>query len=322
MDPLMISGVAFLAVTALVVAIAFLVRDLKPTRAEDRLQILTSGKPTHGEDGGSAQASLLRGGMSTFSTSIAGIFERIGGLPLLLEQADSPVKADMFFAMTGGLGCVGLVGAIIVQSPPPLYPIAAIAMGCLPFMWIMWRRKRRLASFGKQLPDALELIARALRSGHSLSSGLHLVIEEMPTPISTEFSMVYEQQNLGHSIDQALKCMLKRVPNMDLQFFVTAVVIQRQAGGDLAEILDKIGYIVRERFKILGAVQALTGEGRISGIVLMAMPIAIFVAVYQLNPDYMMLLFQDPMGRTMLAVAAGLQVLGAVVIKKIIAIKV
>ena len=109
---------------------------------------------------------------------------------------------------------------------------------------------------------------------------------------------------------------------MDLKFFVTAVVIQRQAGGDLAEILDKIGYIVRERFKILGAVQALTGEGRISGIVLMAMPIAIFIAVYQLNPEYMMLLFTDPMGSKMLGVAAFLQVLGAIVIKKIIAIKV
>lgn len=322
MDPLMISGVAFLAVTALVVAIAFLVKDLKPTRAEDRLQILTGGKSANSEDGPSTQALLIRGGMSTFSATFAKFFERVGGLPLLLEQADSPIKADMFFAMTGGLGCVGLVAAIILQSPPPLYPIAAIALGCLPLMWIMWRRKRRFAKFAKQLPDALELIARALRSGHSLSSGLHLVIEEMPAPISTEFSMAYEQQNLGHSIDTALRSMLKRMPNMDLKFFVTAVVIQRQAGGDLAEILDKIGYIVRERFKILGAVQALTGEGRISGIVLMAMPIAIFVAVYQLNPDYMMLLFRDEMGRKMLAGAAFLQVLGAVVIKKIIAIKV
>ncbi len=321
MDPLMVSGVAFLAVTALVVAVAYLVRDLKPTRAEDRLQILTSKKHEHGESH-TPQASLMRDGMSSFSQSISSFFGRLGHLPLLLEQADSPVKADMFFAMTGGLACVGLVGAIIVQSPPPLYPIAAIVMGALPFMWIMWRRKRRFDAFSKQLPDALELIARALRSGHSLSSGLHVVIDEMPAPISTEFGMAYEQQNLGQSIDQALKSMLKRVPNMDLKFFVTAVVIQRQAGGDLAEILDKIGHIVRERFKILGAVQALTGEGRISGIVLMAMPIAIFIAVYQLNPDYMMTLFRDPLGKQMLAVAAGLQVLGAVVIKKIIAIKV
>jgi len=321
MDPLMISGIAFLAVTALVVAVAYLVRDMKPTRAEDRLQILTSTKGGNA-DNQTPQGSLMRDGMSSFSESISSFFGRLGHLPLLLEQADSPVKADMFFAMTGGLACVGLVVAIVLNSPPPLYPIAAIAVGSLPFMWILWRRKKRFDAFSKQLPDALELIARALRSGHSLSSGLHVVIDEMPAPISTEFGMAYEQQNLGQSIDQALKSMLKRVPNMDLKFFVTAVVIQRQAGGDLAEILDKIGHIVRERFKILGAVQALTGEGRISGIVLMAMPIAIFIAVYQLNPDYMMTLFRDPMGKKMLAVAAGLQVLGAVVIKKIIAIKV
>ncbi len=321
MDPLMVSGIAFLAVTALVVAVVYLVRDLKPTKAEDRLQILTSAKATTAENQ-TPQGSLMRDGMSSFSEKISSFFGRLGNLPLLLEQADSPVKADMFFAMTGGLACVGLVVAIILNSPPPLYPVAAIIMGALPFMWIMWRRKKRFDAFSKQLPDALELIARALRSGHSLSSGLHVVIDEMPAPISTEFGMAYEQQNLGQSIDQALKSMLKRVPNMDLKFFVTAVVIQRQAGGDLAEILDKIGHIVRERFKILGAVQALTGEGRISGIVLMAMPIAIFIAVYQLNPDYMMTLFRDPMGKQMLAAAAGLQVLGAIVIKKIIAIKV
>jgi tight adherence protein B len=322
MDPVMISGLVFLGVTALVVAVAFVVKDLRPTRAEDRLLVLTGNKQSAADAAKAAQASVMRDSMSSFSESMAKFFGRIGSLPLLLEQADSPVKADMFFAMSGGLGCVGLVAAVIVRSPAPLYPIAFLMMGSLPLFWIMWRRGARLGKFAKQLPDALELIGRALRSGHSLSSGLHVVIDEMPAPISTEFGMAYEEQNLGTPMEFALKNMLKRVPNMDLKFFVTAVAIQKQAGGDLAEILDKIGHIIRERFKILGAVQALTGEGRISGIVLMALPIAIFVAVYQINPDYMMTLFRDPMGRQMLAVAAVLQVLGAVVIKKIIAIKV
>lgn len=322
MDPMMISGIVFLAVTVLVLAVMFIIKDMKPTKAEDRLQILTSGKPIGDDTPKSLQASLMRDGMSTFSEGLAKLFGRIGNLPLLLEQADSPVKADMFFAMSGGLGAVGLVAAVILNSPPPLYPVAFLMLGSLPFAWIMWRRGRRFAAFSKQLPDALELIARALRSGHGLSSGLHVVIDEMPDPISMEFGMAYEEQNLGHSIEQSLKNMLRRMPNLDLKFFATAVAIQKQAGGDLAEILDKIGYIIRERFKILGAVQALTGEGRISGIVLMALPIAIFVAVYQLNAEYMMTLFRDPMGRIMLAIAAGLQVLGAIVIKKIIAIKV
>jgi tight adherence protein B len=186
----------------------------------------------------------------------------------------------------------------------------------------LWRRNKRFAKFSGQLPDALELIARALRSGHSLASGMHVVVEEMSDPISKEFRMAYEEQNLGVPLETSLKNVLKRMPNMDFGFFATAVAIQRQSGGDLAEILDKIGHIVRERFRILGQVQALTGEGRISGIVLMALPIALFFAVWHMNPDYMMLLFTDELGRKMVAVAAFLQVLGAITIKKIIDIKV
>jgi tight adherence protein B len=168
----------------------------------------------------------------------------------------------------------------------------------------------------------MELIARALRSGHSLASGLHVVVSEMPAPISKEFGIAYEEQNLGVSIEQALKNLYKRMPNLDFKFFATAVAIQRQSGGDLAEILDKISHIIRERFRIMGQVQALTGEGRISGIVLMVLPIALFFAVWHLNPDYVMLLFTDELGRKMVAGAIVLQVLGAITIKKIIEIKV
>lgn len=322
MDPLMISGMAFLGVAALVVAVTFVMKDLKPTRAEDRLLVLTGNKQSAAEAAKLAQASVMRDSMSSLSTSIAKYFGRVLNIPLLLEQADSPIKADLFFALSGGMGCVGVVVAVILRSPPPLYPVAFIVMGCLPLVWIWWRRSTRLGKFAKQLPDAMELIGRALRSGHSLSSGLHVVIDEMPAPISTEFGMAFEEQNLGTPMEFALKNMLKRVPNMDLKFFVTAVAIQKQAGGDLAEILDKIGHIIRERFKILGAVQALTGEGRISGIVLMALPIALFVAVYHVNPEYVMVLFTDPIGKWLLGGAIGLQILGAIVIKKIIDIKV
>jgi tight adherence protein B len=144
----------------------------------------------------------------------------------------------------------------------------------------------------------------------------------MPEPIAKEFGMAYEEQNLGVPIEDALKSMLGRMPNMDLKLFVTAVIIQRQAGGNMAEILDKISYLIRERFKILGQVQALTGEGRISGVVLMGLPIALFLAVYHLNAEYVMLLFTDALGRKMMLVAVVLQILGAVCIKKIVDIKV
>jgi tight adherence protein B len=176
--------------------------------------------------------------------------------------------------------------------------------------------------FAAQLPDALELVARALRAGHSLGSGFSLVREEMPEPIGKEFGRVFEEQNLGVTMDDSLASLTARVPNLDLKFFSTAVVLQRQTGGDLAEILDKIGYIVRERFKIWGQVQALTGEGRLSGVVLLALPPVLFVTVYRLNPDYIMALFTDKMGTKMLTFAIVMQLIGALVIRKIINIKV
>jgi tight adherence protein B len=195
-------------------------------------------------------------------------------------------------------------------------------MGSLPLIWLLMRRKRRLKAFAAQLPDALEMISRTLRAGQSLAFGFSLVATEMPQPVSKEFGRVFEEQNLGVPLEETLHSMTDRIPNLDLQFFVTALVLQRQTGGDLAEILDKIGSLIRDRFRIWGQVQALTGEGRLSGAVLLALPFVLFIAVYQLNPDYVMVLFKDPTGTKMLTVAVIMQVIGALVIRKIVNIKV
>jgi tight adherence protein B len=144
----------------------------------------------------------------------------------------------------------------------------------------------------------------------------------MGEPIGTEFGRIYEEQNLGIAMEDALNSMCDRVPNVDLRFFATAVILQRQTGGDLAEILDKIGNLIRERFKIWGQIQALTGEGRLSGIVLLALPPVLFGVMLKLNPKYVMMLFDDPLGRMMLFWGIVLQIIGALVIKKIVNIKV
>lgn len=321
MDPITLSIAAFLGVAALVGAVAFLLNDGGGKTAEDRLEVMMGKKPKEGAVG-VMKEEILRGGAAGLAGMFSGLTERISRLGLLFEQADSPIKPQKFFFISLGTVAVGVVAGILGQAPAPLWPLCGIGGGTLPLMWLLFRRKARFKKFAHQLPDALELISRALRSGHSLASALHVVVDEMPAPISQEFGVAYEEQNLNVPLDQALKNMLRRMPNMDLKFFVTAVAIQRQAGGDMAEILDKISYITRERFKIMGQVQALTGEGRISGVVLMALPIALFFAVYYLNPPYVMLLFTDPMGKKMIAVAAVLQVLGAVAIKKIVAIKI
>jgi tight adherence protein B len=201
-------------------------------------------------------------------------------------------------------------------------PVGASILFSAPFVWLWYKRAQRLKKFGAQLPEAMELVARALRAGHSLAAGLHVVADEMPDPIAKEFGRAYEEQNLGVSLDEALMHMCDRVPNLDLRFFVTSVNIQRQTGGDLAEILDRIGHVIRERFKILGQVKALTAEGRLSGIVLIAMPIGLFLMMLHMKPDYVSLLWTDPMGIKMSIGAIVLMIIGSYAIKKIVDIKV
>src|SRR5207248_3670591 len=203
-----------------------------------------------------------------------------------------------------------------------LLPVIGGLMFLIPLAWLFNKRRVRLKQFAGQLSDALELVARALRAGHSLSAGMHVVAEEMPGPINKEFGRVYEEQNLGIPLEEAMKNMCDRVPNLDLRFFVTAVAIQRQTGGDLAEILDKIGYVIRERYNILGQVKALTAEGRLSGVVLIALPFGLFLMMLHTKPDYISLLWTDPLGIKMSIFALVLQVLGAYAIKKIVDIKV
>lgn len=320
MDPnLLIMVSAFIGVLALVFGIGFMLQGKSDSSLEARLAAFTGAVQPSKKD---VTDALLRDGMATAQGIIGGIIARFSALPLFFRQADAPLKIEQFMMLCGGTAALGAMMTVILRAPGPLIPVGAAAgFGC-PWIWLWWRRKCRFSKFEKQLSDALELMARALKSGHSLASGLNVVASEMPAPISTEFRTVYDEQNLGIPIEQALRNMLVRVPNLDLQFFVTAVAIQRQAGGDLAEILNKISYLVRERFKILGMVKALTGEGRISGIVLMALPICLFFVVYYLNPEYVMLLFNREIGRQMIGVAIFLQILGAVVIRKIVNIKV
>lgn len=320
MDPtIIILAAAFIGAVTLVAGIGMFVQSRTATRVESRLAAFT-GQRTAGTS--QIAEELIQDGYTTASGVFSTLTRRFEKLPLFFQQAESPLKVEQFLALCAGLAVLGTCSLMIVRAPAALLPLGGLLGAALPWGWLMFRRKRRFRKFEKQLPDALELMARALRSGHSLASGLSVVASEMPSPIADEFHNAFEEQNLGIPIDQALRNMLVRVPNVDLQFFVTAVAIQRQAGGDLAEILNKISGLVRERFKILGQVKALTGEGRISGIVLIALPIALFFTVYYLNPDYVMVLFEHEDGRRMLTGAIVMQIIGAYVIRKICDIKV
>jgi tight adherence protein B len=319
---LLISIVAFVGVTAAVGFVALLLRENSDKGVEQRLDVLTGVSSAAATKESLLKEGVLAAPLDAGTGIIEEIMARFGNLRLLFEQADTTLTPTRFFAISAVLALVGAFASIVAGFPVYATPTGAIVMASLPLLWLIWRRRKRLKAFAVQLPDALELIARALRAGHSLASGFNLVKEEMAPPIGKEFGRVFEEQNLGIPMDDSLSNLTSRVPNLDLKFFSTAIVLQRQTGGDLAEILDKIGYIVRERFKIWGQVQALTGEGRLSGIVLLALPPVLFLAVYRLNPEYIMMLFSDPMGKKMLAGAVIMQVLGALVIRKIINIKV
>jgi tight adherence protein B len=321
MDPLVLSFLAFVAVSGLVGTVAFLLNDGGGSKNAERLDALVGRGPLGAQT--SQTDMILKQAMDQVQsrTLLQRLVPKFMNLPTLFEQADVKLKPPQFVAVSLIMAGVGffLVGAMIKIYAAP---VGALVFGILPYFFLVFKRGARLKKFGNQLPDAMELVARALRAGHSLNSGLHVVSDELPAPIGKEFARVYEEQNMGITIEDALLNLSKRVPNMDLRFFVTSVAIQRQTGGDLAEILDRIGYIIRERIKILGHVKALTAEGRLSGVVLISLPIVLFLLMLQMKPDYIELLWTDDMGVKMSIGAIVLMLIGAYAIQKIVDIKV
>ncbi|MGN6546542.1 MAG: type II secretion system F family protein [Aureliella sp.] len=308
-------------VAALVGGIAITLRSgAEESAAEDRLHTLTGlkGKEKAKPD----RPALLAGPLDDTRGMADELLAKIGNIKHLMEQADVRMSGSKFLTICVVAAAAGASVCVFTPTPKYLMPFFAAGTGVIPLFWLLLRRSKRVKMFSKQLPEALELLSRSLRAGHSLASGFGLIASEMQDPISKEFGQAFEEQNLGISLEEALESMTVRVPNMDLRFFATAVLLQRQTGGDLAEILDKIGKLIRERFKLAGTINALTGEGRLSGIVLLALPPALFAVMYKLNYEYCMVLFRDPTGRQLLAGALVMQFIGALVIRKIITIKV
>ncbi|MFO0876061.1 MAG: type II secretion system F family protein [Gemmataceae bacterium] len=318
-NPTMLSMLAFLTVTGLIGLLAFVFREQGPQTAT-RLDLLVGKRSRQDQQA----MDILR--KTAFEGDRRSLLEALTPQFLspakMCEQADCHIKPATLTGIGIVLGAMGATATMLARLPIIMAPVNALILFTLPFVWLYMKRAHRLKKFTAQLPDALELVARALRSGQSLAAAMHVVGEEMPEPISVEFGRVFEEQNLGIPIEESMKSMCDRVPNMDLRFFVTSVGIQRQTGGDLAEILDKIGYVVRERFRILGQVKALTGEGRLSGVVLIALPFALFGFLLNTKPDYVEVLWTTELGRKMSVFAIISQILGALVIRKIVNIKV
>jgi tight adherence protein B len=319
MTPLMISVLAFLGVSALVGMVMFVLMDSGGGKTAERLDTLTGRKRRDDE----VTSFLRKAAFEKDKKSLLEMFTpNFPSLQRLFQQADCNIKPSTLFGIGVLLAVVGTTVSWLAGIKWFIAPLAGAVMFLIPWAWLLNKRRKRLKVFAAQLSDALELIARALRAGHSLAAGMHVVAEEMPSPIADEFQRVYDEQNLGIPMEDALKAMCERVPNLDLRFFVTSVLIQRMTGGDLAEILDKIGYVIRERYRIMGQVQALTAEGRLSGVILIALPFGLFVLMLYIKPDYVERLWTHELGIKMTVFALIAQLVGALVIKKIVNIKV
>jgi tight adherence protein B len=218
-------------------------------------------------------------------------------------------------------GLMALVAGVIARSKYAL-PVGAAVGFALPFVFLSFKRTRRMRTFEEQFPEGLDLISRALKAGHAFATGLKMVADEMADPVGPEFRKTFDEQNFGLPLKDALDNLTMRVPLLDVRFFATAVLIQRETGGNLSEILENLAHVVRERFKILRQVRVYTAHGRFTGYVLLALPAVLCIALSFINPEHMNLLFRERMGQMMLLGALGLQTTGYVWIKQVIKIEV
>jgi tight adherence protein B len=235
-----------------------------------------------------------------------------------IAQSGVNVKPAKVLLLTGVLGLGTYVGAgFFLHKPYIVLPLALIAAG-IPFFVIILKRKQRLSRFEERFPEALDLLGRAVRAGHAFTTGLEMIAKECAEPLAGEFRTTFEEQNFGLPLRDALLNLAERVPLVDVRFFVTALLIQKETGGNLAEILDGLAHVIRDRFRIYRDVQAKTAHGRLTAAILIVMPIFMLFALDALNHDYMKVMFEDPRGPYMLGVAGIMQLVGSMLLWKII----
>jgi len=243
-------------------------------------------------------------------------------LKQMLDQADLHITPSRLVMFSGMAGMLAALAASVISISIMVMVVAGLIAAALPFIHVYWKRKSRFDRFLEHLPDALDLMSRALAAGHGFAEAMHMVSAEMPEPIATEFRKTYEEQNLGLSLKLAMENLTHRIPLLDLKMCVTAVLIQRETGGNLAEILEKVAHTIRERFRIMGDLKTLTTSSRMSAWLLCGLPIFVTFVITAMNPDYMSILWRDPRGHYLIATALFLQLTGMLIVRKILNIKI
>jgi tight adherence protein B len=278
-----------------------------------------------GEGDDEAESTLLKvaaAGPLPILDRAFGRTRRGSALAGLIEQSGTKASLSAVILVSVLMGALGALLLMVIVRSGWAFP-AGFALGAsLPVVFLRVKRSRRMRAFEEQFPEALDLIARALKAGHAFATGLKMVADELPEPVGPEFRKTFDEQNFGLPLKDALENLTLRIPLLDVRFFATAVLIQRDTGGNLSEILENLAHVVRERFKILRQVRVYTAHGRLTGYVLLALPAFLGVALMFINPEHMELLFRERMGQMMLMGAIVMQVFGFLWIKRIVKIEV
>jgi tight adherence protein B len=240
----------------------------------------------------------------------------------MLVQGGLTMRAGNFLGLCIASGIAATIIAYVLSRRVDVAWIALLVGFVLPYSYASYMRQKRFNKFDELFPEAIDTLARAVRAGHAFTTALEMITNEISEPIAGEFRQLYEEQKFGMPVRDALLNLTERMPSVDVKFFVTAVMLQRETGGNLAEILDNLSYVIRERFKIQRQVRVYTAQGRLTMALLMGMPPIIVVVMMALNPAFIKPLFSDPIGHTLLVAGITLQTVGYFVIRKIIRIQV
>lgn len=321
-------GITLITIILFIAALLIIETSLYAYRAiryPHRGRIRERFKSFHEDDGAQAAPDLLRKRVLSEVPFLNAFLQRlpiIAGLDLLVKQANVKLPLGFFVLLTPVLGLTAYAISSHVFNVFFFSALIGILFGLLPYAFLRLKKKKRMEKFERQIPDGLDLIGRALRAGHAFTSGMKLAAEELGDPFGAEFQETIDEINFGVSVSEALRNLVKRVDCPDLKFFVIAANIQRETGGNLAEIIENIARIIRERFKLLGKIRILSAEARISAVIMSILPFVVLVVLSISNPDYLDILFADQVGKTISVVAAVMMGIGIFLIYRMAKIKV
>ena len=319
---LILIAIAVFLVVALGVFVVVSLLDERSSKARLLRERLSTAQKTEREP--SQDLALLRDKMLSKIPALDNLLRRsssISNLQTLLEQADVKSRAGNVVLLCVLSGAA--MGVLLLLFGFPQFVWLGVILGAfLPYSYANYKRTKRFQKFEEIFPEAIDTLARAVRAGHAFTTALELIASEISEPVASEFRKLFEEQKFGMPVRDALVNLTERVPLVDVKFFVTAVMLQRETGGNLAEILDNLSYVIRERFKIMRQVRVHTAQGRLTMMLLMGLPPIIIITMQIMNPSFIRRLFEDPIGHVLIVVGITLQTIGYFVIRKVIQIQV